>query len=164
MKYIIVAYDKNRLIGGNNSLLWQGDMKADIRHFRELTTGNVVIMGRKTFESIGLSLPNRQNIVISHQPLKIDNVQVFHSLEDAYKISDFGKDIYIIGGGQIYNQAIGSVDRILSTEIDAVFEGNVYFPQITNEWHEISRQDNLADENNKYNYSFVTYSKSTKLQ
>jgi len=159
MKNIIVAYDKNRLIGGNNSLLWQGDMNADIRHFREITTGNVIIMGRKTFDSIGSALPNRQNIVISNQPIQIDNVQVVHSLEDAYKIADTTKDIYVIGGGQIYNQAVEGVDRILSTEIDAELKGDVYFPEISNEWHEIAREDYSADSNNKYNYSFVIYSK-----
>lgn len=159
MKNIIVAYDKNRLIGGNNSLLWQGDMDADIRHFREITTGNVIIMGRKTFNSIGSALPNRQNIVISHKPIQIDNVQVVHSLEEAYKIADSDKDIYVIGGGQIYGQAINCVDRILSTEIDAEFKGDVYFPETSDEWHEIARADYTADSKNKYNYSFVTYSK-----
>lgn len=158
MKNIIVAYDKNRLIGGDKALLWQGDMNADIKRFREITTGNVVIMGRKTYDSIGSALPNRQNIVISHQLKRIDNVQVVHSLEEAYKIADANKDIYVIGGGQIYNQAINSVDRILSTEIDAEFKGDVYFPEISDEWHEIARKDYIADSKNKYNYSFVTYS------
>lgn len=158
MKYIIVAYDKNRLIGGNNSLLWQGDMKADIRHFRDITTGNVVIMGRKTYQSIGFPLPNRQNIVISHQPIQINGIQVVHGLDDAYKIAKPGQDIYIIGGGQIYNAAIGSVDMILATEIEATFRGDVYFPKISDNWRQIKRENHIADKENRYNYSFVTYS------
>lgn len=156
---MIVAYDKNRLIGGNNSLLWQGDMNADIKHFREITTGNVVIMGRKTYDSIGKPLPHRQNIVITHKPINIPGVQIAHSLDDAYEMSEPGKEIYVIGGGQIFKQAIDSVDKIIATEINATFNGDIYFQTLPNTWHEISRKDYIADEKNKYNYSFVTFSK-----
>ncbi len=158
MKIIIVAYDKNNLIGGKNSMLWQGEMKADIRHFQDITTGNVIVMGRKTFESIGSPLANRQNIVITHQPLQIKGVQIAHSLSDAYGLAEPDKDIYIIGGGQIYKQAIGGVDRIIATEIDSVFTGDVYFPKISSEWIEIERENHYADEENKYDYSYATYS------
>ena len=159
MKYIIVAYDKNRLIGANNSLLWQGDMAADMRHFRELTTGNVVIMGRKTYESIGKPLPNRQNIVITRQPLKIDGVQIVSSIEQAYEQAESGKDIFVIGGGQVYEQSISTVEQILATEIDATFQGDTYFPVLPNDWYEISRDDHQSDDKNKYNYSFVVYTR-----
>ncbi len=160
MKYIIVAYDKNRLIGADNKLLWQGDMAADMKHFRDLTTGNVVIMGRKTFDSIGKPLPNRQNIVITRQPLQIDGVDIIHSLEEAFEIADASKDIYVIGGGQIYAQSISSADQIIATEIDASFNGDTYFPTLMNDWHEVAREDHQADDKNKYNYSFVTYARS----
>lgn len=159
MKYIIVAYDKNRIIGANNSLLWLGEMAADMRRFRELTTGNVVIMGRKTFDSIGRPLPNRQNIVITRQPLVINGVQVVHSLADAYKQAEPGKDIYVIGGGQIYEQGLADVDFVLATQIDAAFDGDTYFPILSDEWHETLRQDYLSDDKNRYNYSFITYAK-----
>ena len=159
MKYIVVAYDKNRLIGANNSLLWQGEMAADMRHFRELTTGNVVIMGRKTYESIGKPLPNRQNIVVTRQPLKIDGVQIVSSIKQAYEQAESGKDIFIIGGGQIYKQAINSVEQILATEVDATFQGDTYFPVLPNDWYEISRDDHHADDKNKYDYSFVAYTR-----
>jgi len=159
MKYIIVAYDKNKLIGGNNALLWQNQMAADMRHFREKTTNQVVVMGRKTYDSIGRPLPNRQNIVISKQLLNIDGAQVVNSLEEAYKIVDINKDVYIIGGGQIFEQSLFDVDQILITEIDASFDGDVYFPALTDEWHEISREYHQADDTNKYNYSFVVYAK-----
>lgn len=159
MKYIIVAYDKNRIIGANNSLLWLGEMAADMRRFRELTTGNVVIMGRKTFDSIGRPLPNRQNIVITRQPLVIDGVLVVHSLGDAYKQAKPGKDVYVIGGGQIFEQALADVDSVLATQIDATFDGDTYFPILSDEWHETLRQDYLSDDKNRYNYSFITYSK-----
>jgi len=159
MKSIIVAYDRNRLIGGNNSLLWQGQMKADMRRFRELTTGNVVIMGRKTFDSIGQPLPNRQNIVISRQALKIAGVSVACSLDDAYAQSEPDKNIYVIGGGQIFEQSLSSVDEILATEIDATFDGDTYFPALTPQWHQTVTEHHQADDANKYDYTFVTYTK-----
>src|SRR5680860_95033 len=98
MKSIIVAYDKNRLIGGNNSLLWQGYMKTDMKRFRELTEGNVIIMGRKTFDSIGQPLPNRQNIVITRQLIEITGVKRAHAINEAYELAEQGKEIYVIGG------------------------------------------------------------------
>lgn len=159
MRYIIVAYDRNHLIGANNDLLWQNDMNADITRFRELTTGNVVIMGRKTYESIGRPLPNRQNIVITRQPLKIPGVEVVNSLDRAFKASEATKDIYVIGGGKIYNQTLQMVDRIVVTEIDSSFAGDTYFPAIGNDWQEIAREDYEPDDKNKYSYSFVTYAK-----
>jgi dihydrofolate reductase len=160
MNIILVAYDKNRLIGGNNSLLWQGQMAADMRRFRKLTSGNVVIMGRKTYDSIGCPLPNRQNIVVSRQALKIDGAKVVDSLEKAYTVAEPGKDIYIIGGGQIYAQSISGADKILATEIDAELVGDTYFPALTNDWHVESRDIHAADDKNKYDYSFVVYSRS----
>ena len=159
MKYIIVAYDKNRLIGGNNTLLWQGEMADDMRHFRETTAGAVVIMGRKTYESIGRPLPNRQNIVITNQTINDSNINVAHSIEDAFSQAEISKDIYIIGGGQIYEQTLSDADVILATEIDAEFHGDVYFPVLSNEWHEASRESFKADEYNTYDYAFVTYTK-----
>jgi dihydrofolate reductase len=159
MKNIIVAYDKNHIIGGGNSLLWQGDMNADIIRFRDITTGNVVIMGRKTYDSIGKPLPNRQNIVISRKLQNIPGVQVAHNLQDAYRLSKPGLEIYVIGGGQIFAQSLRSVDKILVTEIGADFIGDVYFPILSNSWHEESRENHIADEKNKYDYSYVTFSK-----
>lgn len=159
MKNIIVAYDRNRLIGDNNTLLWQGEMSADIKRFREITTGNVVIMGRKTYDSIGKPLPNRQNIVISHKILNIPGVYIAHSLNEACKISELGKEIFVIGGGQIFEQSLDSVDKILVTEIDADFIGDIYFPKLSNAWREITRENHEADEKNKYAYSYVTFSK-----
>jgi len=159
MKYIIVAYDKNRIIGGNNQLLWQNEMPSDIHRFRKLTSGNVVIMGRKTYESIGRPLANRQNIVITRQKLEIEGAQVVDSLEKAYEISEPNKDIYVIGGGQIFEQSLDSVDRILATEIDSTFDGDVYFPKLSSDWYEESCQTFAANIQDKYDYSFVTYTK-----
>src|SRR3954464_13773251 len=102
MRNILVAYDKNYGIGAHNDLLWQRDLPADLRRFKELTTDNAVIMGRKTYESIGRPLPNRQNIVISRTTDAIDGVTVVDSLQAAYDAVEFGKEIFVLGRGQIY--------------------------------------------------------------
>jgi len=159
MVYLIVAYDANRLIGRDNSLPWAGMMSSDMRHFRELTTGNVVIMGRKTYDSIGKLLPNRQNIIITRQPIEINGALVAHSLDEAYKLASKNKEIFIIGGGQIFEQSLPTVDRIIATEIRHSFKGDASFPVLSNDWLEISRDFHKADAQNAYDYSYVTYTK-----
>ena len=159
MKTIIVAYDLDRLIGANNSLPWAGEMADDMRHFRELTTGSVVIMGRKTYDSIGKLLPKRQNVIITRQPIEINGALVAHSLDEAYQLADKNKEIYIIGGGQIYEQSMLSIDQIIATEINHRFKGDASFPILSNKWCEISRDFHKADAKNKYDYSYVTYVK-----
>lgn len=159
MKTIIVAYDKHLGIGAKNDLLWMGDMPADLKHFRDTTAGATVIMGRNTYLSIGRPLPGRQNIVISRTGEPIDGVTVVDSLEKAYEISD--REIYIIGGGQIYELAMPSADRIIATEVDGEFNADVFFPVIDlNVWKEVSREHHEKDESNKYNYDFVIYERA----
>jgi len=158
MKSIVAAYDKNRGIGANNDLLWQRDLPADLAHFRALTTGKSIIMGRKTFESIGRALPNRENIVVSHAALDIEGAICVGSLAEAYARAS-GETI-VIGGASIYEQALPDVDTIYATEVDASFpEAEVFFPMLGDEWHETTREHYEADERNKYNYDFVTYDK-----
>jgi len=158
-KIIIVAYDKNRAIGAGLSLPWQGELPTDMRFFRDTTTGGAIIMGRKTFQSIGRPLPSRQNIVLTREQESIDGVTVAHSLEEAYEKVLAGREIFIIGGGQLYVLALDSVDTILATEIDAEFPGaDVFFPAINPaEWRETSRVHHNANERDKYNFDFVTY-------
>jgi len=158
MKMILVAYDKNYGIGAHNDLLWPRDLPADLQRFKLLTTGHAIIMGRKTYDSIGRALPMRQNIVISRDGPAIEGVTTVASLEEAYAAVKPGKHSFVIGGGQIYVLAIDSVERILATEVDGSFSADVFFPRISsNVWHETSREHHLADERNKYNYDFVTY-------
>ncbi|MDB5167646.1 MAG: dihydrofolate reductase [Candidatus Saccharibacteria bacterium] len=157
MKSIIVAYDKNRGIGAANDLLWTRDLPADLRHFKELTTGHSIIMGRRTYESLGRPLPNRKNIVISHSTEQIPDVIVVGSLDEAYAIAN-DAEIFIIGGGQIYQLAIDGVDRLLVTEVDGSFEADVFFPAVNPAiWIEVKRDHHPKDELNKYDYDFVTY-------
>jgi dihydrofolate reductase len=159
MKNILVAYDKNLGIGARNDLLWQRDLPADLKRFKDLTTGNAIIMGRKTYESIGRALPHRQNIVISRTPDSIEGVTVVNSLEAAYAAVEPNKETFVIGGGQIYELAMDSVDRIYATEVDASFDNaEIFFPVIDDAiWREVNRAHHEADERNLYNYDYVTY-------
>lgn len=155
---IVVAYDKNRGIGANNDLLWQRDLPADLAHFKKLTTGKTVIMGRKTFESIGRPLPNRQNIVVSRRgAIGVKGTLTAASLQTAYDLAQF--DSYVIGGGEVYRQALDVVDALYVTEVWASFpSATVFFPEIdASVWKETSRQHYDMDNANKYAFDFVTY-------
>lgn len=158
MKCMIVAYSKNRVIGSKGGIPWQGKMPADMRHFKELSMGKTVIMGRKTYESIGRPLPNRQNIVISRDNFSAPGVTTVHSLEAAYAAAE-ADDVAIIGGGQIYAAALNDAHIIYATEIDAYVDGDVLFPELGGNWKERSRETFSADEKNAYAYSFVTYAR-----
>lgn len=158
---IIVAYDKNYGIGVKNDLPWGRDLPADLKRFKDLTSGHSVIMGYNTFKSIGKPLPNRRNIVISYSNLNISGIEVVDSLDGALKIAEENKETYIIGGGQIYSEAIALVDRIDATEVDHAFDNiDTYFPRLDkNIWREECRIHYEPDENNRYPYDFVTYLK-----
>jgi dihydrofolate reductase len=160
MKAIVVAYDKNRGIGADNDLLWTRDLPADLKHVRKLTIGKSIIMGRKTFESIGSKpLPDRQNIVLSRTPTGVDKVITAGSLEAAYAMAQF--PIVVFGGASVYQDALPDVDTIYATEVDAEFpQATVFFPEIDmGEWLEISRERHEADERNRYPFDFVIYHK-----
>lgn len=159
MKSIVVAYENNHVIGNGGSLPWEGSMPADMRHFRELTIGKSVIMGRKTFESIGRPLPERQNIVVSRLGgIAVNGIVVARSLDEAYELADH--DISVIGGGQIYEAALPDMDIVYATEIDTNLEGDALFPELSkDQWSEQDRIEHAADDKNKYDYSFVTYIK-----
>ncbi len=159
MKSIIVAYDKNRGIGAANDLLWTRDLPADLQHFKQITSGHSIIMGRKTYESLGRPLPNRQNIVISRDMEPVEGFSVVRDLEEAYQ-SATSDDVYVIGGGQIYQLALDTVDQLLVTEVDETFAAEVFFPEINPIiWQEVSREHHVKDEANKYNYDFVVYTR-----
>lgn len=160
MNTIVVAYDRLRTIGRHNQLPWQGVLPADMAHFKKITDGQSVVMGRRTFDSLPEQyrpLPNRQNIVLSLSHTAINGVIVVHSLKDAYEASHDAA--YVIGGSQIYQQALSTVNRIIATEIDTeTTDGDAFFPTIdTDEWDEADRISFEADEVNKFAYSFVTY-------
>jgi dihydrofolate reductase len=157
MKSMIVAYSANRVIGSENSIPWQGKMPADMKHFKDLTVGKTVVMGRRTFESIGRPLPLRQNIVLSRQDVSLEDVKVVSSLTEAYE--EANSEVCIIGGAEIYKMGLAHADIIYATEIHASIPGTVYFPELLDGWREVSREDHMADEKNVYDYSFVTYAR-----
>jgi dihydrofolate reductase len=152
---IIVAYAKNLAIGKDNTLVWR--QSADLKRFKELTTGHTVVMGRKTYESIGKPLPNRRNIVITRQDIKIDGVEIVNSIED---IKNIKEDIFIIGGGEIYEKFIIFADRLYVTEIDCEIDADTWFPKIDlNLWEIDSVEKHLSDAKNEFNYNFINYLK-----
>ncbi len=161
MLKILVAFDENRVIGKNNTLIWH--LPADLKRFKALTTGHVIIMGRKTFESIGKPLPNRTTIVISRQAnLQIEGAIITHSVEEAIlKAKSLTReDIFIVGGAEIYALSLPLADQILVTQLHDIFEGDAFFPEIPlDSWEVIERERGVTDEKNAYQYSYLTYSR-----
>ncbi len=162
MKRIIVAYDLNRGIGAENDLLWKRDLPADLKHFKELTVGTSLVMGRKTFESIGRALSDRENIVISSSDIAVEGIKTVRGLDEAYELAAH-ETISVIGGGQIYNLAVDTVDEIIATEVQAEFpQADIFFPALDpSKWYEkeASREHHDADDRNKYPFDFVTYAR-----
>ena len=147
---IIVAMSKNRVIGDSNTLIWH--LPEDLKRFRQLTTGNTIVMGRKTYESIGKPLPNRRSIIITRDPdYSVEGCEVVNSLEEALLLSN--SDCFIIGGGEIYRQSIDIADRIYLTLINKEFEGDTSFPEIK-DWVEVSSENFVTDD---FGYSFIEY-------
>jgi dihydrofolate reductase len=147
---IIVAMSRNRVIGNANTLIWH--LPEDLKRFKELTTGNTIVMGRKTYESIGRPLPNRRSIIITRDTnYQVEGCEVVNSLEEALLLSN--NDCFIIGGGEIYRQALDKADRIYLTLIEKNFEGDTTFPEIK-DWYE-SNCENFSNE--QFNYSFIQY-------
>ena len=156
MVKIIVATSKNKVIGDSNSLIWH--LPADLKRFKELTTGNPIVMGRKTYESIGRPLPNRRNIIITRDvKYDVEGCEVVNSLEEALMICN--NNCFIIGGGEIYKQSMSIADQIYLTLVHEDFEGDTEFPDIGSEWKMVTSQDFEPDEKNKHKYSFIEYMK-----
>lgn len=157
---LIVAIDEKNGIGKNNLLPWH--LPADLKHFKTITTGHPIIMGRKTFDSIGKALPNRRNIVISRQSgLIIAGAEVSNTLNNAIELCEGEKDIFVIGGAQIFEQALPVADVLYLTIIHEDFDADVFFPEINlNEWTEEEKILHEPDEKNLYSYSFIKYKKA----
>jgi len=164
----IVAVAENNVIGKDNALVWR--LPADMNYFKEKTTGHCVISGRKNYESIPEKfrpLPNRTNIVITRQknyyaPGAIVVSSIDEAIEKAKQTGD--KEIYIIGGAEIFKQSMHLIDKLYVTQIYHPFEGDVYFPKINaSEWSEVSRRKGIRDEKNKYEYDFIVYEKNIKI-
>lgn len=158
MTTIVVAMGRNNEIGQGNRLLWH--LPKDLKHFKELTSGHPVIMGRKTYESIGKPLPNRTNIVVSRRnDWYEEGILIVGSIKEALKFArKIDEEVFITGGGNIYEQTIGQCDRLEVTLVDAVLEGDTFFPKIDlKKWHKTGETCHEADEKNPYNFCFQTW-------
>ncbi|HXH18768.1 MAG TPA: dihydrofolate reductase [Chitinophagales bacterium] len=159
MVSIIAAASENNVIGKDNQIPWR--LPADMRYFKSMTKGHVVVMGRKTFESLGKPLAGRVNIVITrkkdfHPEGVIVAPDIHQAMEKARQFS--GKEIFIIGGGEIYRQSLHLADRIYLTRIHRHFDGDTFFPDLPpGKWKIISEESHQPDEKNPHSYSFITY-------
>ena len=164
MLSIIVAKASNNIIGKNNSLIWH--LPEDLKRFKALTTGHTIIMGRKTFESLGRVLPNRKHIVFTQNPdFKVDdeNVEIVHSLLQIQEYIESEEEVFVIGGAMIYGLLMPYVTKMYITQINQDFEGDVFFPKVNPEkWEIIDRQKGIQDENNELDYEYITYEKINK--
>ena len=155
----VVVVDLNNGIGKDNKLLVH--FPADLKHFKKITSGHTVIMGRKTYESMGKALPNRRNIVVSRNPgFKLEDAETTTSLQLSINLANREEEVFIIGGAEIFKQALPLLNKIHLTRIDQSFEADTFFPQISvNDWIEEAREDHQPDEKNPFKYSFLTYRK-----
>jgi dihydrofolate reductase len=152
---LIAALTPTRVIGKNNQLPWH--LPADLQYFRKVTLHKPVIMGRKTFESIGKALPKRKNIVITRQAsYEAKGCEIAHSLTEALEYLSLEEEIFIIGGSEIFIEALPLANYLYLTFVKANITGDIYFPEWNqNQWNEISRENHQKDKENNYDYSFV---------
>jgi dihydrofolate reductase len=154
---LIVAMDENRLIGARNQLPWH--LPADLALFKRTTMGKPIVMGRKTFESIGRPLPGRRNIVITRDSaFQAPGCQICHGIDAALAICDAGDEVMLIGGASLYQQTLALASCMYITRIHHRFSGDTWFPEFSaDSWSIEEKQDFAADENNPYPFSFVKY-------
>jgi dihydrofolate reductase len=153
---IVVAIAENNAIGKDNQLLWH--LPADLKHFKQITTGHTIIMGRKTYDSIGKPLPNRRNIVMTRTSgLQIPGVEVTANMEEALALCAAEEEVFIIGGAEIYKSTMDITNRIYLTRVQQSYEADAFFPEIDfNLWNETEIEKHLPDEKNHVAYTFST--------
>lgn len=154
---IIVAMDRNRVIGNNDSLPWQ--LSADLKNFKKITMGKPIVMGRKTHESIGRPLPGRENIILTRDNhYQAKGCTVLNSMDEIFDHCRDIEEVMITGGAEIYNMSLAQVTHLYLTEVHAEIEGDTFFPEFDqSEWKEVSRENYKADEKNEFDYSFVLF-------
>lgn len=159
MLSIIVAIANNNVIGKDNKLIWH--IPEDLKRFKKITTGHTIIMGRKTFESLGKVLPNRKHIILCNDmDLNIDNenVIVLNDIKLLKEYIDSEEENFVIGGATIYKLLLPFTEKMYITKIDEEFEGDVYFPKINEtEWKTVKEESGVKDEENPYDYKYITY-------
>ena len=159
MLSIIEKKKKNNVIGKNNELIWK--LPEDLKRFKQLTTGHTIIMGRKTFESLGRVLPNRKHIIFSQNPdfkVNDENVEIVHSMLQIQEYIEDKEEHFVIGGAMIYNLLMPYVTKMYVTQIDKEFEGDAFFPRIDeNKWEVVEKSEVMEDENSHLKYEYITY-------
>ena len=159
MLSIIVAISENNVIGKDNKLLWH--LPEDLKKFKKLTTGHLMIMGRKTFESLGGILPDRKHIVLTRDMnynIDSDFVKVVHDIDELKEYINDEEEHFVIGGALIYKQLERYTQKMYVTRIHKTFEGDAYFPKINEEeWKEVEIENGIKDEKNPFDYEFITY-------
>ena len=157
---MIVAHANNRVIGKNNDMPWH--LPADLAYFKKTTLGKPIIMGRKTFQSIGRPLPGRKNIVISRdESYQVEGVEVVNSVEAALALVVDSEEVMVIGGGAIYQHCLAAAQRLYITHIDADIDGDTYFPDYDlSVWEKVASDIRPSDEKNQYQLDFSVYEKS----
>ena len=161
----VVALSNNNVIGVNNSLPW--NLKTDLAHFKNYTSNKIIVMGRKTYESIGRPLPNRINLIVSNTIKEVNGAELFKSTEDAINkakelcINKNLDEIIIIGGGYLFRDTLSITNRLVLTKVDCNIEGDVFYPDIDlDEWQKLSSEHFTKDLNNDYDFTVITYEKS----
>lgn len=154
---IIAAVARKGVIGGNNDLLWH--ISEDLKRFKALTTGHPVVMGRKTWESLGRPLPNRINVVVTrNEDFSAEGCTVARSLEEAFRLFGPDEEIFVIGGGQIYAEAMPMADKLYITWVEADYEGDTYFPEVSDaRWRETVRERHECGAKFEHPFVFVDY-------
>lgn len=155
---IIVAVSENQVIGKDNQLIWH--LSGDMKRFKAITTGHTIVMGRKTFLSLGRALPNRRNVVLSTtmKTGDVENVEAFASVEELERNLPADEEVIIIGGGEIYRQFLPMASKVYLTLVHTQVEGDTSFPKLEeDEWLEVSKESFSADEKNDYDYDFINY-------
>ena len=161
----VVALSNNNVIGVNNSLPW--NLKTDLAHFKNYTSNKIIVMGRKTYESIGRPLPNRINLIVSNTIKEVNGAELFKSTEDAINkakelcINKNLDEIIIIGGGYLFRDTLSITNKLVITKVDCNIEGDVFYPDIDlNEWEKLSSEHFTKDSDNDYDFTVITYEKS----
>jgi dihydrofolate reductase len=156
---IVVAIAQNRAIGKDNQLLWH--LPQDLKHFKNITSGHTVIMGRKTYDSIGKPLPNRRNLIITRQEaFQALGVEVVYSFDEALRLSEGEAEVFVIGGAEIYKLALPYCEKLYLTLVDCHPEADAYFPELDlQQWTLVEKISHPADEKHAYPYQFLTYKK-----
>ena len=161
----VVALSNNNVIGVNNSQPW--NLKTDLAHFKNYTSNKIIVMGRKTYESIGRPLPNRINLIVSNTIKEINGAELFKSTEDAINkarelcINKNLDEIIIIGGGYLFRDTLSITNKLVLTKVDCNIEGDVFYPNIDlDEWKKLSSKHFTKDSDNDYDFTVITYEKS----